>query len=253
MVNEKKSFWDKQVPIREFIYLCVILGLLTVGACSFFLSDNLKAASHLNFAATMISIVLAVIAIVITLVDVAGQKHNVMQLNESMEVLDTSISDIKNLVEKTSIQYDSVTSLKDELLSRITETEEFRKEVLEQIGNLASSNQGNASLVQEVEKIKETIRTPQTSPLEGWDRFKVTAVLKKDYLSLGEFFTDIYSLLSEKIRPVRIDHYDNYKNGRMITFRLDAPKRFDYNTKELFDTINVKLADRIQITKIVRM
>lgn len=108
--KQPKIMW----PRRDFIWLCTVFVIILIANVSLVLGGSIRAFENLSFAATTVSVVLAVIAIVITLVDVAGQKHNVMQLQETSEELRDSLEEISNLVRGTSNNLESLKEVTEE-------------------------------------------------------------------------------------------------------------------------------------------
>ncbi len=80
--KEKRQTGNSKLHI---IYLCIIFGMITLGLVAFIFYNIDEAWVFLSFSGVSLSIVLAVIAIVITLVDVAGQKHQVFEIAKSVE------------------------------------------------------------------------------------------------------------------------------------------------------------------------
>ncbi|ETT60120.1 hypothetical protein MHI43_01480 [Paenibacillus sp. FSL H8-0457] len=122
---------SKMMPVREFWFLFVIslLILVTINVLAVLFGTDKTAGAVLNFTATAISIVLAVIAILITLLDIAGQKNSVHQLAELSQELQSSSDNIKDRINE-------VAELKNEFLKSITENEAFRKEIISQLEEL---------------------------------------------------------------------------------------------------------------------
>ena len=86
------------------------------------LGNSARAGENLNFAATAVSVVLAVIAIVITLWDATGQKNNVMQLKKTARKLEKSLEDVKAfLVEnaETTDRYNKSIQQNEEMYEKI--------------------------------------------------------------------------------------------------------------------------------------
>jgi hypothetical protein len=75
--NESVFKETKMIPVRDFWFLVAIVATILICIIAMRFGSSTKAGDELNFAATAVSIFLAVVAIVITLVDVAGQRHNV--------------------------------------------------------------------------------------------------------------------------------------------------------------------------------
>jgi predicted transcriptional regulator len=94
-----------------------------------------------------------------TIVDSAGQKENVFQMRKAAKHLSKSVEDEKSLIHEFSSELQQVTNLKDELLLRIAETQEWRDGVLEQLKRVAEEKKDNNTIeIVEVEQamIKET-------------------------------------------------------------------------------------------------
>ncbi|OXS60307.1 hypothetical protein B1A99_07660 [Cohnella sp. CIP 111063] len=119
------------MPVREFWFLFVIslLILVTINVLAVLFGTDKTAGAVLNFTATAISIVLAIIAILITLLDIAGQKNSVHQLAELSQELQNSSDNIKERINE-------VAELKNEFVKSITENEAFRKEIISQLEEL---------------------------------------------------------------------------------------------------------------------
>jgi hypothetical protein len=129
---------QKVVPLRDFIYLCFILIIILVSVVTMTLAESSRAGENLNFAATLTSIILAVLAIVITLVDSSGQKENINMLREASNEINSSVENIKSILDTTQNQLDGVITLRDELLEQskglfIEFQKEFIKDVKEQL------------------------------------------------------------------------------------------------------------------------
>jgi len=124
------------MPKRDFIYLCIILSIILISVTSLILGDSQKAGENLNFAATTVSIVLAVIAIIMTIVDSSGQRNNIVLLKETVDKVQNSYSDVKELVDRSVLQLKEISELKDELILKMTETVEWRNTVIEKLNML---------------------------------------------------------------------------------------------------------------------
>jgi len=145
----------KFIPVRDFIYLCVILVIILITVISFFLGDSAKAGENLNFGATAISIVLAVIAIIMTIVDSAGQKQNVYDLKKSLEVMQVTLVEEKLVVEQFKEQLGVVEQSRIELMEEIKNIVSFRDEIMK-ITNKKSED-GKESNDKRIEEIQEKV------------------------------------------------------------------------------------------------
>ncbi len=68
-----------------------MLSLLLIGVISINYYQMDKAWLFLSFTGTALSIVLSIIAILITLVDVAGQRQQILDVSESAKILKKSV------------------------------------------------------------------------------------------------------------------------------------------------------------------
>ncbi|AMQ06750.1 hypothetical protein [Sporosarcina psychrophila] len=94
-VNNKNDVIDKEggklkeryIKIYHLYYLLGIAAIIIILLVSFIFKSSSYAGSMLAFAATLSSVLLAVIAIIITLIDVSGQKQNVFDMKKEVERL----------------------------------------------------------------------------------------------------------------------------------------------------------------------
>ncbi|WGG44187.1 hypothetical protein [Rossellomorea sp. DA94] len=90
----------KNIGIVHLIYLGILSLLVIVLLVSYIFSGSEYAGELLNFGATLSSILLAVIAIIITLIDVAGQRSNIYDVKNSVEELKGVAQNFSNLQEE---------------------------------------------------------------------------------------------------------------------------------------------------------
>lgn len=119
-------FSRKTVPLRDFIYLSIILTIVLITVMTLILSDSTRAGENLNFAATAVSIVLAILAIVITLTDSYGQKESIRKLEDITTTMDQSVENtqqlLKQTLENSKEQIKALFTLKDELKNHYEES-----------------------------------------------------------------------------------------------------------------------------------
>lgn len=198
---------QKFIPRRDFIYLCVILVIILIAVISYFLGDSSKAGENLNFGATAVSIVLAVVAIIMTIVDSAGQKENVFQMRKAAEHLSKSVEDEKVLIHEFSSELQKVVALKEELIVSIAETQDWRDSVLNQLKMMAEEKHGenvvtidklNKLFIDENEKLKNNRKPLSNSSLHGCNSRIMTQIGLMLIKSGGMNINDI--LVSERLR-----------------------------------------------------
>lgn len=130
---------DKKISIGHFVYTTIIALLIITFSLVLAFGDNKDAGNQVNVMATGISIILAVIAILMTLVDVAGQRQSIIDIKETAEKLNKS----------QKFSHDNITELLkavkelDELKLVVTNTANDYKDYTHQIINdFVSKQQG---------------------------------------------------------------------------------------------------------------
>lgn len=128
---------------KELIYVITIMFLLfaVVGFATIMFYDSEKVVLGISVASTLISIILAVLAIIYTYVDSAEQKESSAQLKTSAEKFAQSIEEEKEIINQFSIELKSVTALKDELLAAISENQDWKQRVIAQLEALTKKSQ----------------------------------------------------------------------------------------------------------------
>lgn len=159
MENDKEIKYQK-VKLR-FLYVSIILVLIIISLISLFFYRNVNAWLFLSFAGTAISIVLSVIAILITLIDVAGQRQQIADisdsaktLSESTEVLQQSIEDYQN--DKNEIRQIIESALNDSIGSKLTEQTNSFVDLLDE---LKSKFNGDKKFEESIKDIQDKIVT----------------------------------------------------------------------------------------------
>lgn len=146
--------------------LAIIIILLT--ALNF--ANSGFAGSMLSFAATLSSVLLAVIAIIITLLDVAGQRNNILDVKNSVEELKVVSHEISELV----FDFESrIQRRDDQMLSLMTQfdikngtTNEKIEELANKLDTISESGDtkgGISEIKEDLGKIMESLKTPTLS------------------------------------------------------------------------------------------
>lgn len=132
--------------------MLLVSGVVTISTIVFYTSE--KAVLGISVASTLISIILAVLAIVYTYIDSSSQKENTRQMRESAQKLAESVEEAEATLKKFSDELINVSSLKDELIEKITDTQEWRETVLNQLKTVAQQKDGEESVkMAEIEKV----------------------------------------------------------------------------------------------------
>ncbi|RTQ92957.1 hypothetical protein [Lysinibacillus telephonicus] len=151
----------KQVDSIHLLYVSIIFGGIIVLLLAFIFNKSNYAGELLNFAATLSSILLAVIAIVITLIDVAGQRNNIFDVKNSVENLKEVSKEIESMVKSFNEQNEDNTK---NLLANIQKFAQQQDEIkvvvdglMQKIENLPSDNKDIKEIKEEANKVKTVI------------------------------------------------------------------------------------------------
>lgn len=137
---------------RLYQLLIVTLGFAIITITTIFLYNSEKAVLGISVAGTLISIVLAILAIVYTYIDSSQQKENAAELKKSIKKLRATLHEEKDIVNQLSLEIGEVSKLKDELLLSINETSEWRKQVIDEIKAISKDKRPD-EFQEEVENI----------------------------------------------------------------------------------------------------
>lgn len=177
---------DKKIGVSHFVYVCIIALLIITCILAIAFGGNKDAGNQMNVMATGISVVLAVIAILMTLVDVAGQRQSIIDIKETAEKLAESQSVSHETIQKTIETLDELVNFRKELMNSVSDyrngTEELIHELLkkeektinkEELQELLSKfNKKTSDLESKVQKI---------APNEI-DAYNVDGLLQEQYL-----------------------------------------------------------------------
>lgn len=116
---EKNMLKKGYINIHHLISLLIIMVIIIVLLVSFIFRTSEYAGAMLSFAATLSSILLAVIAIIITLIDVSGQKQNVYDMKRV--VYDCMLEGIsyRAISKHLGVSRNTVRELKEEIIDTI--------------------------------------------------------------------------------------------------------------------------------------
>ncbi|MBK3954656.1 hypothetical protein JJK96_00845 [Staphylococcus haemolyticus] len=159
MENDKEIKYQK-VKLR-FLYVSIILILIIISLISLFFYRSVNAWLFLSFAGTAISIVLSVIAILITLIDVAGQRQQIADISESAKTLSESTETLKQSIEdyqndKNEIKNIINTALNESIGSKL---EEYTNNVVNSLDALKNNVGDNKEFEKEIQNIKDSLRS----------------------------------------------------------------------------------------------
>jgi predicted transcriptional regulator len=119
-------------------YLSVIFTIVSLGLLSLVFMESTSAISSLSYASTLLSIVLAVIAILITLWDVAGQKNTIHDIKSETEKLKETVVEFKNAYSNADEVINSIKELQEDLVNKINNTTNISESILDGIKSIKS-------------------------------------------------------------------------------------------------------------------
>lgn len=179
MENDKEIRYQKLKS--RFFYISIILGLIIISLVTLFFYKDDNAWLFLSFAGTAISIVLSIIAILITLIDVAGQRQQIADISESAKTLSRSTETLKKSIEdyqndKNEIKQIINAALNESIGNKLDEqTSEFIK-LLEK---LESKSNGSEELEKNIQEIKDSVIKSNSKEKSDLNNRKYTAYVKR--------------------------------------------------------------------------
>ncbi|WP_415272761.1 hypothetical protein [Bacillus siamensis] len=141
----------KQIGIVHLIYTIIISLMLITFIAILAFGKSTVAGNQMNVAATSISIILAVIAILMTLVDVAGQRQSMIDLKETAESLNKSNNEAQKMFQKSMQAVENFENLKETLIKSV---DSFKSETIERLEKLKLEG-GTEELNTLIEKLEE--------------------------------------------------------------------------------------------------
>ncbi|MEK4271788.1 hypothetical protein [Paenibacillus sp. FSL R7-0026] len=139
----------------HFIYIIVCLTLVILGILAMTIWDKEEAGIGLNNAATASSIVLAVVAIVMTIVDIAGQRSTISDLKDTSETLESNLN-------QTNDSLQTLSELQNQLLKTMDSISKSQEDLKDYISKLEKTyeNEGpidREKLNSELKSLKEKV------------------------------------------------------------------------------------------------
>lgn len=215
--------------ILKWKYSFITLTAITIAVTSLAFFTHEQAWLFLGFAGTALSIVLSVIAIVITLVDVAGQKQQVVEISESSRQL-------RELLNKQKKDYDKMKSELDVLVSEeLIGVIQNYQDTMQKFSEEVKANYINDENKDDFDKLAETfskdidlkykklrgdLDTTFTMYLDYDLNYKEMNELERDLRNEGLFVS--LSYVSDKIddrnsiNELHIDFIDDETNPKII-------------------------------------
>ncbi|MFC2948132.1 hypothetical protein [Virgibacillus sediminis] len=204
--NTEKEYLKKgYVKTYHLYYLLGIAAIIITLLTSFIFKSSEYAGSMLAFAATLSSVLLAVIAIIITLIDVSGQKQNVYDMKKEIEKL-------SEIVNKSS-------SFSKELEMGLTKIEKRYQENTDLLSSLYKLVE-DSKLDDKPEEFYEKAKKLFSNNIDSYNRLKNSEEFNKTTQDLKTFVYSNPGMLPTEV----INH-----------FSKNFPKKYLYLYKEALD------------------
>lgn len=138
----------------HLIYLSIIFLVITLGLLSLIFVESVTAIGTLSYASTLLSIVLAVIAILITLWDVAGQKNSILEIKEQSKILKDTVDEFQRSNSDAENVIFSIKELQNSFIEEIRKTQQLSFKTLEGLDKLKNSKdeEEKQKIVNDIEK-----------------------------------------------------------------------------------------------------
>ncbi|BAH44527.1 hypothetical protein BBR47_35500 [Brevibacillus brevis NBRC 100599] len=222
--SQKELKYFKSLVKTNLLWIIAMFIALVVFIITLVLGDSQRAGENLSFASTMVSIVLAVVAIVITLIDVAGQRKNIVELNETADDLQSSVAEVKSVIQQYQTEIKNITEMSVSLREMIDKNEKWREEVINQI----SKQDGPISK----EKIQEIITD---TPIIQWAEESRMYLIRSELLNIAKLYFSEDPLINTKelreiLRKHCLEAFGTIPPETVITEVIAKSKKFKINT-----------------------
>ncbi|MEH7798950.1 hypothetical protein ABEW02_13875 [Bacillus safensis] len=179
---------DEKISIGHFVYTTIIALLIITFTLVLAFGGNKDAGNQVNVMATGISIILAVIAILMTLVDVAGQRQSIIDIKETAEKLMNNQKVSDETLEKSIETLEFLSNFKEEMLSSVTEFKDLTEERLKELLNKGTIDKSDLD-----EALKYITR--ESSQLDSKLRFAPKFNISADQID------NVFKNLIERVYP----------------------------------------------------
>ncbi|WP_370013909.1 hypothetical protein [Peribacillus sp. B2I2] len=240
METEKKGY----IRVGHLVYIIIIALIVLSYFLVFALGDTKTASTTIGTASTVSSLILSVIAIVMTLIDVAGQRQAMVDLKETADKLQISNESAGVLFQELKTEIVDLQNTKQQMLEAVAESDEWRKEVVEKLEIVQNGDfkpEDLEKMISEVQKKDldilqrtESIKNATRNADEKWMYYYKN--LKK--ISISD--DDVLNFIKK-----------NFKNGDQVAiseFRKILQEKFNITLAKI-EQIELNLAVRGYIRK----
>ncbi|MBU8773201.1 hypothetical protein [Cytobacillus oceanisediminis] len=203
----------------HLIYLSIIFVVITLGLLSLIFVDSVTAIGTLSYASTLLSIVLAVIAILITLWDVAGQKNSILEIKEQSKILKETVDEFQKSNSDAEGVIHSIKELQNSFVEEIRKTQQLSFKTLEGLEKLKNSKDE-----EEKEKIvndlENNIKLNLTEEQKNNTAKAISFYQKHMKIELKRFIKDHFGNKYFKLDEAKQEYY-GITRDRLATSYLD--------------------------------
>jgi hypothetical protein len=158
------------IRVSHLVYI-IIIAIIVL---SFFLviafGGTENASTTIGTASTVSSLILSVIAIVMTLIDVAGQRQSMMDLKETADKLRESNESADVLIQELTAKMVDLQDMKEQMVEAVKESDEWRKDLVTKLENI--KQKGN------IEELKDVIENVSENKIANIDN-----ILQYNYMN----------------------------------------------------------------------
>lgn len=239
---------DKQIGVVHLVYGSIIALLIITFTLVIAFGGNKDAGNQMNVMATGISVVLAVIAILITLVDVAGQRQSIIDIKETAEKLAESQTVTQETINKLRETLNELADFREELLKSVSDYRNGTEELILELYKKEEQSISKEELQELLNKINRKTSDLDTKIAKGesiriipekviindfkyWVRKRYENKEKIDIISfLNEINRNFsyrdYQVITAFIKYKHFTYYDTQEEGEYVD--LEAIKKVEY-------------------------
>jgi hypothetical protein len=185
----------------HLMYLSLIFGIISLGLLALVFVESTTAITSLSYASTLLSIVLAVIAILITLWDVAGQKNTIFEIKSETDKLKATVEDLREAYSGADDIIERIKTLQDYLVGMINDNNKLSHSILDSIENIKDSKDDDEKFKQ-IEELEKKVMNSVNTQNANYKRL--------DNLVLDKFGMNYQDAKEDVLSYVRT----NYKEKR---------------------------------------
>ncbi|MGE6624624.1 hypothetical protein [Bacillus pumilus] len=232
---------DKKISIGHFVYTTIIALLIITFILVFAFGDNKDAGNQVNVMATGISIILAVIAILMTLVDVAGQRQSIIDIKETAEKLMKNQKASDDALEKSIETLEFLSSFREEMLASVSEFKDLTEERLTELLSKETIEKSDLDMAlkdisRETSQLNSKLRlTPNSAPLNN-----TNAVIESHKKIIRKLYpNDDVGLIKLSQVKKRLYKYPE-STSKYILYSLKRTGNIEVNTEDGEEYANIK-------------